>query len=255
MATISKSTLADPKWVLLAESKTFAPTDIKLTVAPPSTPTATTEGKVESDERKPMTLRGIPMASLQRTRHGAEFRCNLARIVSVVTSGAGAINVTVQNTGVTASTEWTSISTVFDEFFIHSMSLKYIPINQFLSPTGVTFTAPMTGSLFCVNNYHAAPVYTTASSLVNNITHKMVGSGTPWTYTWTNNEKASGGVVTNPSTSVPLATQSWCLTPTSNASLYLGHVQIMTANPLSGALTVPIGEITIVWDITFRARA
>jgi hypothetical protein len=179
----------------------------------------------------------------------------LSTTLTLNTSGVGVLNTTVSNTSVAGLTEFTSFAAIFDEFFIKSFELVFIPHNYRLAPVGTT-----SGTNLCncpiavVSLQHATPTYSTMSSALEHETARAVSSGERWNHRWVNSEKPS--VVISPQTSTATASQNWCLTSGSTAAAYTGQVQMIATDALgTGGTVVAIGRVMVRWVVKFRIRA
>jgi hypothetical protein len=176
----------------------------------------------------------------------------------VTTTSTGQINVQSNVSTIGAIPEFTSFTNIFDEFFVHSMTLTFEPVGQYIgAQTFSSATQIVSTQLYWVSLFHGTSAYSAASpanAMLNNVTVKLSNSGRPFRYRWTNNEDPNCGVSTVSTTSSPPPTQSWCLTQ--NASVYAGLVQIQAysgVGPTSG--NVLFGMAAVHWDVSFRARA
>lgn len=154
------------------------------------------------------------------------LRTELGTVAVLTTSAAGLVNTVFANTGLAAVAEFPSFALLFEEFFIHSMTLHYQPLNQFQTQPLMSFALPATGLLVGVPLFHGGSSYTTTADMCANGQLAVMHSGVPWTMKWKNNESPVGGIVVSPATSSSTPTQSWCLTAATPAALYQGRLQI-----------------------------
>jgi hypothetical protein len=235
-----------------SESKTadtLASSDVDtLTVVQPS------DRKKEVKEHAPRTLGTLKMLAGKR---GRTYRTRLGYIGALTTGATGILNAAVNCSTLPTTSEFTAFASLFDEYFIHSFTVMYEPNNQFFGPCNLD-AAPFNswGSTLLMGAplYHGAPAYSSASDMVNNVDHRTLHSGRPWTVKWVNNEKPTGGVVVTPTTSTPVATQSWCLMSGPASGLYTGTYQFRTSLPLPFTSAKTLGQTVITFDVTFRAR-
>lgn len=232
-------------------SATSAPTSIV-----PSAPPSSSDEKAERKTAVPAPALRV-MKSMSRGQR--QIRLKLGYIGAITTSATGVINASVNVSTINTTSEFASIGSLFDEFFVHSMRVDYVPFNQFFGPCNLDaapFISWSSGLIMGAPLYHGAAAYLSASDMVNNVDARPLNTGTPWTMTWKNNEKPDGGVVTSSSTSTPTATQSWCLTSLTSAGLYTGFLQFRTSLPFSAFTAAKtLGQTVISYDITFRAKA
>jgi hypothetical protein len=212
----------------------------------------------DSDEEKTPIPMGLG-ASLRgmfpkfRTRLGL-----LTTLASTVTSGLVSVSYNVNS--VAGIAEFSSWANLFDEFFVHSMTIHYEPIDAFQSPyLSSVLSTPVTGATsvpcYIVSLYHAAATYGTPSPMANNSSVKVVHTARPWTHVWKNNENPKAGVLPAGGTGSTLPTQGWCLTSATPASNYTGTAQLFGHLATIYPASTTLGTITLFYDVTFRARA
>ena len=185
------------------------------------------------------------------------LRTRLGLAGSMTTSGTGAVNSSILNGSLAATTEFVAFAAVFDEFFIHDIHTKFVPFNQFMTNPSCSLPSGLyaTGMLIGAPLYHGAATYASASVMLNNPDAKVLSTASPFSMDWHNNESPKSTVATSSSTSSPVATQSWCLTSATSAALYAGALQFRTHTPLANVISTTIGDFAIVYDVSFRARA
>jgi hypothetical protein len=235
-------------------SATTAPTSI-LPAAPPSASDEKVERKVT-----PATSLALKYMKSPHTRgRGRTLRCRLGFVGAITTSAAGVINAAVNVSTIGTTSEFASFAAIFDEFFVHSMRVEYVPFNQFIGPSNLDaapFISWSSGLIVGAPLYHGAASYAAASDMVNNVDHKALNTGVPWTQEWVNNEKPDCGVSASATTSAPTPSQSWCLTSATSAALYTGFLQYRTALPFSAFTSAKtLGQTVVTFDVSFRAKA
>jgi len=199
------------------------------------------------------------------------YRCLLGGYQALVTTAGGVVNVTYNlNTIATAvSSEWSTIAALFDQCYVHRMILKFTPINDFkgtgamLAGAGAVSGPTTSGSgnytigncgLIGVELYGSISNYSTASAMLNNPTRKFRNSGDTWNMEWRNNGRFDPrGQALTPLTAI--GWQGWCeINEVSNLG---GGIQIRAANDeLIGdkAHVVTLGDVAVMFDVSFRAR-
>jgi len=192
---------------------------------------------------------------LRKSGMSKEWPFRLGTVLQLATASTGAINATVNASTGTLVSEFAQLLYLFDEFFITSFEMRYIPYNQFIAGSAESLSTPSRGSLVLAQLHHGSPTYGSTSAMLANITCKIVSSSEPWRYEWVNVEKRSSTVSTSSTTSTPLPTQSWCLTNSTAAALYTGLVQVRNASNFTGALSSNVGDIYVFFNMRFRARA
>jgi hypothetical protein len=210
---------------------------------------------------------GVPLADLIltdskkliRTMFGQKgrYRTNLGSVLAFNSSSVGVLNSVVSNSNVASLTEWSAFASLFDEFFIHRVWMRFEPRNRYQFPVTAGPSVSTCNCLLTVTPlFHGTSGYASASTAMNNRLTKVQSTADPFSFEWVNNESSAGGVVVSPTTSLPLPTQSWCLTASAAAALYTGQIQLLGATaigPATGVVTV--GDIAVLYDISFRVRA
>ncbi len=186
------------------------------------------------------------------------------------TNGSGVVNLQVPVSNISTAAEWTSIDALFDEFFVHSMKLRFFPANRNVSSGFATSTtaapqlltsttafpsyATNTGLVLC-SLFNGSGYYSGAAGMSNNPSKAFHHSSEPFTYTWRNNVKFDprGVGLTPPSGSY---WQGWTLI--SSAANLGGNIQARATNDQAlgdGAHAYTLGNYHLEWDVSFRARA
>jgi hypothetical protein len=197
------------------------------------------------------------------------YRTKLHLTSVIQTSAAGLLNSTLSVANVSSVQEWSSIDALFDEFFVHSMTVRGFPRNRLDAAFAfaVGQTAPViettgtntTGSIWNAGLVMACYFGTTgaatsAQTMLNNPNHKIVSSsGKHWSYAWRNNVRFDPRGPMLPSTS---GWQDW--TQISGPSNYGGLIQwrvIGDSTIGTGASAVTICDIDACYDVSFRVRA
>jgi len=170
------------------------------------------------------------------------------------------------------STEWASLGSIFDEFFVHEMELSYIPVNKYSANTianqGVSAAAGQPGFVNTIGAnifglQHNQPLYADSSSVwfVSSIAtdSRWVNLGDSFKFTWKNYEKFSWSGPEG-DTSTAAMTQSWL--NLANVAKYGGYVSIATPEASGaaaglGALTENgvFGHCLVRYKVSFRARS
>jgi len=186
------------------------------------------------------------------------------------TNGSGVLAVTVANNVISTTQEWSSIDALFDEFYVHSFTVKYHPYNadggggmHAASTVGGEPTCAQAANqvlscgLSVVAMQGNAGAYTTAIAMLSNPSLKQVSSNKTWTYTWRNNVRYDPRGYTIDATGLTnLGWQGWNFIGA--ASNVGGFVTIRATNDVvmgDGTHTFSMGHYTSQWDISFRVRA
>jgi len=233
--------------------------------APPPTPRlAIKEAKEKDIDFEEVESKEAVVPSPLKTMVRGLFRGRTIRVRMgngfsfTTTGGTGAINVSCSVSAALGAAEMASWTNLFDEFFVHSMTLHYEPIGEFIGFQSLAVATQIASTqLYVVSLYHGSAAYAAASpavAMLNNGTLKICSSGRPWKYVWRNNEDPRVGVAEVSTTSSPPVSQGWCLTQ--NASAYAGVIQTQAYSGV-GAVAggVQFGVAAGILDISFRARA
>jgi hypothetical protein len=197
------------------------------------------------------------------------YRCKLAYGASFQTSAIGVVNVSVATTAINTVGEWSSIDALFDQFFIHSITVKFYPRNIQGGGMGSSGTAASVGPLnpgadsvvtnaavvgVCV--FGAGNSYSTAGPMLSNPSHKVMHTSKPFTYVWRNNVRFEPHGIALGWNVSGAGWQGWMdITGVSN---YGGFMQFRILDDLtigSGSATVVMGDFAVYFDVSFRARA
>lgn len=195
------------------------------------------------------------------------YRCRLGIMGSLATNAAGVLNTSTAAASVSSTGEWSAIDQLFDEVFIHSFTLRFHPTNVAAGGYGTvaaggynTISAGGTGGEIKVVNggamivslFNGASTYSTQAAMLPNPTHKTITVYKPWVYVWRNNTRFDrrGLVAQN------TAWQGWTLI--GNVTNYGGTTQIRALNDNQmgdGTNIHTFGDLQIIYDVSFRARA
>ncbi len=200
------------------------------------------------------------------------YRTRLGLFTGFVTNTAGLFNTILNVSSIGSASEWGSIDALFDEFFVHSVTVKFMPRNVAGGGVGYSTSAAVAVPPFALNGttansnlanvgiigvslFHGAASYGSAAGMLSNPTKKIGHSAYPWTYVWRNNERFSPRAPGSAQVS-GLSSQGWTLI--TNYSFYGGSMQFRAFGDASLGDTVhafTLGDITEIWDVSFRARA
>lgn len=185
------------------------------------------------------------------------FPISLGTVVTLSSNASGYVNSVVAVSTVAALAEFTSLATIFDEFFVRRMHLHYVPRSQYQGNlTWAAGTEESNVAMGLINLHHGATTYTSIAAAANNLTYKHMTTGRPWSYEWVNVESINSEVVVAAETSSPVASQGWALTASAPSALYTGQTQLIS--PSAGTILVAskvLGDIFVKFDVVFRSRA
>ena len=176
------------------------------------------------------------------------FRISTA--LNMSSSAGGIINSTINAQAVQSIADYTSLSAIFEEFFITRFDVTWQPVSQYQFPlTGLPDGKTVANlPVGCANLLNAAPVYSSMASMTNNFHYKHVNSGRPFSYSWINDQSPKGGILSTSST-----TQMWC--STTSGQTYTGAVQFMSqAAPPGLPVSSVLGTFETHFYVLMRTR-
>lgn len=191
------------------------------------------------------------------------YRTKLHYHSSTNTSAAGVVNTLISVNTVSSCSEWSAIDVLFDEFFVHSMTLRWFALNdlgkgigQSATPSainsgGISNTTITNAQLVMCSLFNGAPVYSASGALANSATKAYHNSGSQFKYVWRNNVRFDKHGIAIVFTNA----QGWITI--NNATNMGGQVQIRTVNDVTlGNLSavVQMATIDLEFDVSFRAR-
>jgi len=224
------------------------------------------EKKVDKEDspRLASLLRGMKMKGIAR------LRTKLHHGGTLLTPATGKYQWQFSLTGGSPSTslvpnditnggEWTSFNSVFEEFFVHAMEVKFEPFNQNMAGyVSSTSTNAQTSGLTIAGYQHDQPAVTDANTnyyqMMNSDQHSIKHSGRPWTWTWRNIVKFDPRGLANSAT----GWQGWM--NTGDAAAYGGRVmasgQLVGGTAAGSVLSASAnaGTVFISFDISWRFR-
>jgi hypothetical protein len=195
----------------------------------------------------------------------APYRSKFHYQTTLATTTGGVLNGNYFVSDVALVSEFGSLGSLFDEFFVHAMVVRYFVLNNNgggsgthsaggTAPPLATSDGPYNAGLVMCSLFNAATGYSTASALSNNATRAFHHSSRDFTYTWRNNVKYEKHGVT-----LDITTGSWNgWTLLSNASNLGGGYQVRTVNDVligPGSAVLTMGTIDLEFDISVRARS
>jgi len=197
------------------------------------------------------------------------YRTRLCLSGVMSTSAAGVLNFLAPLTGISSTNEWGSIDVLFNEVFVHSLTLRFFPHNRLdgaqpVETLAATATAVGTNNgqvnvfnsqFVAVSIFSNTGAYATASPMSNNPNRRYGPTGKPFTYVWRNNNRFDRhGVSLGPLTAI--GWQGWI--DISDISNIGGFIQVRIVNDqglgdLAHAVTM--GVYVQEFDCSFRVRA
>lgn len=181
------------------------------------------------------------------------FRTTVRTILTATANGSGILNATISNSTLAGVSDFISLSGVFQEAFVSTMTIRWMPVSRYQYPlTGSSTLSVASLPLGCSDLQHSTPVYSNLADMSQNYAFVLNSTGDPFSFRWRNTEDPrSGVVVTDSSTANP--SQSWV--GTNNFSVYLGIIQLLTQSaPPSLPFSNKLADIEVSWDLFFRCR-
>lgn len=231
------------------------------------------DAAVALDEKKQPAIRDIPilfpmLRGLFKADHPFRTKLPLSGVWN--TSSAGVVNIQTAVGGITGCSEWTSIDALFDEFFVHSMVVYFFPYNRnaTIPPASASWSSPAMGLLTTTTEqtavynsgatlvalYNAPSYYSSQAAMCSSPTRKFVQTSEKFSYAWKNNVRFDArGYALNAGSNY--GWQGW--TSIAAAANYGGAVQIRAVDDTAygdGSHTLNLGSVTVLWDVSFRAR-
>jgi hypothetical protein len=178
------------------------------------------------------------------------YRLRLSTALNMSSSGAGAVNSTISVSAIQFVSDFVSLSTVFNEFFVVAMKVIWQPVSRYQYPLGGTSTLSVANLPIGKGDLqHGATAYTSLAAMADNFNMSFHNTGDPFTDTWHNTESMKESVVAE----VSGATQSWCTT--GNAANYSGMLQYLSqSTPPALPFSQVLGTFITYWDVHFRVR-
>jgi len=198
------------------------------------------------------------------------YRTRLSLSNSFTTGATGVLNYQQVIHGIDSTQEWSSLQLLFDEFFVHSVTVNYFPLNEGghginsaaahgasypVTAAGGGATVAMSAGVIIIPLFNVTGFYSTADGMLNTQGRKLVHTGVRWKFRWRNNVRFDPhGLALSPAAST--AWQGWNAN-TAFANLG-GAIQARAVRDQvlgDGAHTIQTGVVIVDWDASFRTRA
>jgi len=223
----------------------FRGTDVPTTLRGPAIPWRIAESKSTS----------LLKESFKMMLGESPYRITLGTALDMSSNGIGIVNSAIFVSGLASVPEFTSLSAIFDQFFVHGLRVEWRPVARYQGP--VSWTPSPT---VAINNrpigvaslQHSQAAYTSLTNMTNNFKFEYHSTGDPFTYTWMNIEDASQRTVVSV-TGQTLPFQSWG--PTANVANVTGGIQFLSQSaPPALPTSQVLGTFAVHYDISFRVR-
>jgi len=187
---------------------------------------------------------------------GKIHRIKLGTNLAMSSNGSGFVNSAIAINSVASTADFASLASVFDEYFVVSVTAHYMPISRYsfqLFAPGSSVSASLPMQVVCLQ--HDSAPYSTTSTMANHGTCVIRNSGDPFTTVWRNIESPKTPTVVNPTTTL-IATQGWCQTNSTAAPGYTGAIQFLTdqSSPPLLVASYRVGSFLVVYDVLWKVR-
>jgi len=185
---------------------------------------------------------------------GKHYTFELGTALNMSSSASGAINSVITCANLASLSDFSSLASVFSEYFIQRIEVKWQPVSRYNGPIGYLPATTVSSLPFSVTSLqNSQPAYTSMSSSLNNDKLSYENSNVPFSYTWVNNNKMSADIVTDPSAFAFAPTQSWASVLA--ASLYTGSIQLLSQSaPPALPVSAVLGTFATKYLVSFRNR-
>lgn len=195
------------------------------------------------------------------------FRTRVSLVGQVATDSSGGLNFQKAVNSLASVQEWGSLDVLFDECFVHSMTMHFMPYNRWFSqlPGGscaatavvaTTASTAVTSSLgMIIICLFGVPAYFTSNAgMLNSPSRRLVHSSSGFKYAWRNHVRFDphGETLSPPS---GYGWTGW--TQVSNVGTIGGAIQMraLNDNPFGSASAVlNLGSYVMDFDVSFRVR-
>jgi hypothetical protein len=197
------------------------------------------------------TPRSMPLQSAIRSLFSNKvYPFRISTALNMSSSAGGIINSLIGTSVVQSAADYTSLSAIFEEFFITRIYVKWEPISQYQFPlTGLPDGKTVANvPVGCANLLNLAPAYTSMTNMSNNFKYQHSSSGTPFSYEWINDQSPNGGVLSTTAT-----TQTWC--STTSGQTYTGAMQFISQSAPPGLpVSTVLGVFAVHFEVLMRTR-
>jgi hypothetical protein len=180
------------------------------------------------------------------------YAFRLSTVLFMNSTGSGNVNSIIGVATIGGLSEFSSLTTLFNEVFVSKMTVRWEPVSRYNGPVGfVNTTSVASLPIMVADLQHGAVVYGTIADAANNFRRSYQNTGVPFTFVWKNTESSKERILPNPdSTTSP--TQSWC--QTNNVGNYTGSLQFISNTAVAMPPSANLGNFVVDWDLLFRVR-
>jgi hypothetical protein len=180
------------------------------------------------------------------------YNFRLSTVLTMASNGAGNVNSIIAVNNFAGLSEFSALSTIFNEVFLSAMKVRWEPVSRYNGPVGFVNTANVASvPIVCAELQHGAAVYTTDQDAANNFRRKYQNTGVPFSQTWTNVESPATHMLVDPS-STTFPTQNW--STVGNAGNYTGSLQYISNTSPVLPVSAILGTFCVDFMLLFRIR-
>lgn len=194
------------------------------------------------------------MPFISKSKGGAkEWLIPIPFAANLASNGSGFVSAAVLMSSCAAASAFTSLATIFDEFFIESAKIHYQPVTRYqVLPS--TSSSEFNGTpLGCASLYMDLTPYTNINQMPANPTFQFHHTSDPFIYTWRNNVKRESAVSEEPdSTHNSL---SWVRTNATPAQYYGGAVSLIGSASSAVHASTTLGIVAVRYKCWFRSKS
>lgn len=190
------------------------------------------------------------LASSRIFNPGKIWRFRVGGVLSLSTGATGSVNSVISVSTVATIPAFATLTNLFNEFFVVSMTTRFMPLSIFNIPGQLpTATKNSNQPLGSVAIQGTEGFYSLLNVMGNNPTFRQNSTGVPFTFTWRNYNKYKYSEA--PTATTTPTYSGWC--PVASASTYLGACQYLT-NGAQGEATTNIGTFAVSFDVAWRVK-
>jgi hypothetical protein len=182
-----------------------------------------------------------------------EWMIPIPYAANLLTNGSGLISAAVLPASIAATSYFVSLATLFDEFFIESLSVHYQPQTRYQVLPSTTSTEFNGTPLGIASIFLDSSTYTNINQMPANPTFKFHHTSSPFSYKWANNVKRSSAVSEEPDATH--ASLSWVRTNATPAQYYGGAVVLLGSASSAMHASTTVGILAVRANVWFRAKS
>jgi len=181
------------------------------------------------------------------------YRVRLNTAFTMGSSGSGLVNSILYNSGLGSMSQFTALASVFDEFYVGRVDVRWCPASKYAAPIGFVNTTLTTASnvpLGVAKIQHSQASYSTLGAMTNNATFQYVNTGEEFSCSWLNADPITSTVVAMTGQSNPF--QGWG--PCANVAYVSGGIQFLSNTVPALPISAILGSFVTSYEVHFRLR-